>query len=331
MSRLTHNPDLPFLLEGWTGNALKDNRYVNLDGPSERSYADVLRWQISKSSLRKLKKGQKPGVEIYLNEPLLSDPADGITWLGHASFLITIEGRHILVDPIAGKLPVGLFSIKRHTPFPLAIENLTGIDYILISHNHRDHCDRQTLKTICRHNPEAVILTGLGISALLRSWKISCKIIEAGWYQTYPVHPALEISYLPARHWNRRHLTDLNEMLWGSFMIRSSGHTIYFGADSGMGIHYREIAALYPRIDYSIMGIGAYEPVWFMGPAHGSPQDALDASAMLHGSTLIPMHFGTFDLSDEPIFYPKQELMRLQQENNINHVLHLPIGRKHRI
>ncbi len=185
------------------------------------------------------------------------------------------------------------------------------------------------MQELCMLNPCAVILTGLSITPLLRRWNIKNPVIEAGWYQQYDIETEVTITYLPAKHWNRRGLTDMNEMLWGSFMIEAVGNTIYFGADSGLGIHFEAIAHLFPCIDYALLGIGAYQPEWFMAAAHTSPSDALTAFQQLKARWFIPMHHGTFDLSDEPIFYPLQELQKIAETENMNNIRSLSIGSKH--
>jgi L-ascorbate metabolism protein UlaG (beta-lactamase superfamily) len=151
-------------------------------------------------------------------------------------------------------------------------------------------------------------------------------IIEAGWFQNYPKAHAVQITYLPAKHWNRRGLSDLNEMLWGSFMLTHQNQSLYFGADSGMGQHFEIITDLFPNIDYALLGIGAYQPEWFMATAHTSPIEAYEAFQILKAQHMIPMHYGTFDLSDEPIFYPKTELLKLKTEQNIHSILFPNIG-----
>lgn len=330
MVRITHNPALPFIVPEWKGNPLNaKNQYINLDGPSQRNYFDVLKWQLDKKPLKALKKNQQPGIDIVENPRLTQDTATGITWLGHASFLFTLHGKQIITDPIFHGLGVVVHEIKRYTPMPLPVEQLKNIDYILLSHNHRDHCDQKSLQQLSVLNPNAIILTGLGIGALLRQWKITNRIIEAGWFQRYNIEEEFSVTYLPAKHWNRRGLTDLNEMLWGSMMIESKAGTIYFGADSGLGNHFSTIAGLFPKIDYALIGIGAYQPEWFMQGSHTSPSDALLVMEQLKAKQLVPTHFGTFDLSDEPIYYPKQVLQQLQAEKNIDHVLHMSIGGKH--
>ena len=321
----THNPSLPFIKENWSGNLLnKKQQYINLDGPSERSFAELLKWQTEKNPFKPLKRNQQTNIDVSINQQITGNRDDGIVWLGHASFLFTLSGKHFIVDPVL----YNVGPIKRFTPLPCDVAALKQIDFILLSHNHRDHADKRSMMELCALNPSAIILTGLNIAPLLRSWNIRNPIIEAGWYQRYQLEADVQVTYLPAKHWNRRGLHDMNDMLWGSFMLQSPTQTIYFGADSGLGIHFDEIAQLFPNIDVALLGIGAYKPEWFMNTAHTSPTDALLAFEQLKAKQFIPMHHGTFDLSDEPVFYPKQELMLLQEQHNINNVQHLSIGNK---
>jgi L-ascorbate metabolism protein UlaG (beta-lactamase superfamily) len=322
----THNPSLGFIKPGFAGNALDaKGRYINLDGPSERSFKELLRWQTGPKPLKKLKKKQQSSVAVTHNAQLTKDANNGITWLGHASFLFSLNGKQLITDPVLYNVSI----VKRYTPLPCAVSDLTGIDYILLSHNHRDHADKKSMQQLCALNPNAIILTALGIGPLLRQWNITNTIIEAGWYQNYQLAEAFNITFLPAKHWNRRGLTDTNTMLWGSFMLQHQQHTVYFGADSGLGIHFEDIAQLFPNIDYALLGIGAYMPEWFMHTSHTSPAGALQAFAQLRAKQLIPMHHGTFDLSDEPIFYPKEQISIVAAQQNINGLLHLNIGSKH--
>lgn len=321
----THNSSLPFIKENWNGNLLnKKQQYVNLDGPSERSFTELLKWQTERNPFKSLKRNQQTNINVSMNKHVTGNREDGVVWLGHASFLFTLSGKHFIVDPVL----YNVGPLKRFTPLPCDVAALKQIDFILLSHNHRDHADKRSMIELCALNPSAVILTGLNITPLLRSWRIKNPIIEAGWYQQYQLETDVQVSYLPAKHWNRRGLHDMNNMLWGSFMLQSPTQTIYFGADSGLGIHYTEIAQLIPNIDVAVLGIGAYKPEWFMNTAHTSPADALVAFEQLKAKQLIPMHHGTFDLSDEPVFYPKQELILLAEKLGIAGVNHLSIGNK---
>ena len=307
--RKTHNKELAFIKSDWNGNR-KDSkdRYKNLDGHSSRGFKDVFKWKfLQKNKYKKQREGQQTNVDVLHNTEFLTKSIDSITWLGHATFVLCVGGVKMITDPIL----YDIWPLKRFTDLPCDVADLVGFDIILLSHSHRDHADEKSMKMITSLNPQAVICTGLEIGDLLRGWGIENKIIEAGWYQSFPYFDnKIDITYLPAKHWNRRFLNDLNEMLWGSFMISCGGKNIYFGADSGLGVHFEEIGNLYD-IDIAILGIGAYEPIWFMKLSHTSPSDALRAKEALKATTMIPMHYGTFDLSDEPIFNPKNVLESL--------------------
>jgi L-ascorbate metabolism protein UlaG (beta-lactamase superfamily) len=324
-SRKAYNGDLPFVVSHWNGNPMDHkNRYVNLNEASEKGFKHVFAWKMKGNEFKVDKKKQYTNVEVVKNDEFIQDKSDGFTWLGHATFFFTLDGKKIIVDPVLQK--VG--PLKRHTPLPCDANELKGIDLILLSHNHRDHLDKKSFKLICKQNPKAIIYTGLEIGGLLKKWGLKNDIVEAGWYQKYPPIDQLQITYLPSKHWNRRGLTDLNEMLWGSFMIESSKHTLYFGADSGIDHHFTQIGALFPRIDYAFIGIGAYEPNWFMRPSHTNPKEALEAFQMLNAKKMVPMHYGTFDLSDEPLNAPKETLMDLLEKSDKEKVLFLKIGEK---
>ncbi len=176
----THNSSLPFIKENWTGNLVNvKQQYINLDGPSERSFAELLKWQTQKNPFKPLKRNQQTNVDVSIDQHITGNKEDGIVWLGHASFLFTLSGKHFIVDPVL----YNVGPIKRFTPLPCDVAALKQIDFILLSHNHRDHADKRSMMELCVLNPSAIILTGLNIAPLLRSWNIRNPIIEAGWYQ----------------------------------------------------------------------------------------------------------------------------------------------------
>ncbi len=321
MFRKTHQKANPFILDNWKGNEInKKGQYINLDGPSERTFAEMLQWQRNRKERKKIKKEQFTNVKVVKNESIIADNKDGITWLGHCTFLICLQGVKIITDPVFYNVSL----IKRETKLPCTVKSLTGINYILLSHNHRDHADKKSMTRLCKLNPQAKILTALGCEVLLRDWRITNKIEEVGWYQTYLLPIEMQVHLLPSKHWGRRLLRDLNQMLWGSFMLQANGKTIYFGGDSGLGSHFAQIGKMFPNIDYAMLGIGAYEPNWFMHTSHTNPQDAVQAFTQLGAKKMIPMHYGTFDLSDEPL---QQPLEKIQAINNPN-IIPLTIGEK---
>jgi L-ascorbate metabolism protein UlaG (beta-lactamase superfamily) len=309
----THNPSLQFIKSNWQGNPLDEKgRYRNLYDKSEKGFSDLFKWQLKGNEFKKMKIGQQTNVNVLpYHQGIDKMPIGSLLWLGHATFIYKFSGATIITDPVL----FNITPIKRMTPLPINTEVLININIILLSHNHRDHLDEKSMKLIARQNPNAIIYTGLGIGPLLRSWGIKNQIVEAGWYQRYPDIDDLKITFLPSKHWNRRYLTDLNTMLWGSFMVASDNKTLYFGADSGIDLHFEEIGNLFPNIDLAFLGIGAYEPNWFMQPAHTNPTEAVKCAKMLKCKLWIPMHYGTFDLSDEPIFMPKRELEKINNHN----------------
>ncbi|MEJ7861254.1 MAG: MBL fold metallo-hydrolase [Pyrinomonadaceae bacterium] len=278
------------------------SRFVNLEFPYLPSTVELLKWQLSTNPQKDEK--QTDSARLAVNDPtdFLSGTQDGILWLGHAGFLIRINGISILSDPIFGNPPF----VKTFVDVPSPLEKLQKVDYVLVSHDHRDHCDEETLRQIAQKFPGAKFLGGLGMEELFNDWKTpSNEVQTAGWHQKFSLKDeTVKIFFLPIRHWSRRGLFDTNKRLWGGFLIQSAQTTIYFGGDSGYGVHYRELAEFFPKIDYFIVGIGAYEPRWFMKPNHNSPADTLQGFIDSKAKFLVPMHFGRFDLSDEPASEP---------------------------
>lgn len=316
---ITHNPALPFIHSTWKGNPLDDKGlYCNLNGPSERGLREVLQWQLGPKPQKAEKKADTYIHTHHINATFPQHKHDGMAWLGHATFLIQLNGVRMITDPVFWGMP----GIRRIVPFPYAPDSIRAVDYILLSHNHRDHADKKSMQLLCANNPQAIILTGLQEGDLFRKWNIRNTIIEAGWYQQYPLKN-IDIAYLPARHWNRRFLWDLNEMLWGSFLIQGKNKTIYFGADSGYDNHFSDIGRRFGKIDTSILGCGAYKPEWFMSISHKSPSEAVQAFHDTGASAFVPMHIGTFDLSDEPISEPFQLLKQFRDEGKLNGELQL--------
>jgi L-ascorbate metabolism protein UlaG (beta-lactamase superfamily) len=304
--------ELPF---DWKGTPVDNKgRFMNHEIPHIYSFTELLKWQFQQNPQKAEKKAEQWHPPVVRNDDFITSREDCIVWLGHASFFIRLAGVSILIDPVFYDI---LFT-KRHTPFPVDPAKLTGLDYILVSHNHLDHCDKHSLQLLAKNNPQARYLSGLKMDPLLRSFTGSTDIQVAGWYQQYQTEHKISFFYLPARHWSKRGLRDVNRQLWGAFVMQGAGKTIYFAADSGYGSHFRDAGRIFPRIDYAIIGIGAYKPAFFMSQSHISPADAVKAANDMNARAMIPMHYGTFDLSDEPLGDPIATLHRLEQQ----HALH---------
>jgi len=229
-----------------------------------------------------------------------------IAWLGHSTILLSLQGKTILVDPILSS--PRLFHGNRLGRLPVTADKLS-VDMLLATHAHRDHLDRKTVKDLKGDSMKAFV--PLKVGALLRKWRPGIEIQEAGWYQSFQVESGIHITLLPAYHWSRRSLFDTNAMLWGSYVVEYQDTTLFFAGDTGYADHFQEIGALFDEIDYAILPIGSYEPGHIQKNSHMTPEQALQAFDDLGAKTMIPIHYGTYDLSDEPVAEP---LARLQRE-----------------
>jgi L-ascorbate metabolism protein UlaG (beta-lactamase superfamily) len=310
----TENPSLQYIHSDFVEVKTPlepSGRFMNFHTKFIPNFKDVMKWKRATNPFQSEKKMGMTGPEVAENFDWLSGSGDGIVWLGHACFFIRINGLNLITDPVFEKLSP---FHKRYTSLPFHINELPEIDYILLSHNHRDHLSRKSLKAILKNSPDAKILTGLKMGSLIRSLCGHKNIEEAGWYQVFStLKNNLTISFLPSQHWAKRGLFDYNEHLWGAFVIQTENKTIYFSGDTGYNTHLKEVGD-YFNIDYCIIGIGAYQPEWFMKQNHISPKDALRAAEEMKAKKMIPMHYGCFDLSDEPVMEPLERLLESKRQ-----------------
>lgn len=312
------NPSLKTIKSDWPGNAVdKYNRFINHEFPFTPRLSDVLKWMLTKNPQKVEKKADTFRLKQTSDTTFLHDQKDCIVWLGHASFFIRLAGINMLVDPVFFDVPL----IKRYADHAFSPAHFNALDYLLISHDHQDHCQEKSIRMLVRHNPKMKVLTGLNMERLLRPWCNDLTIEMAGWYQQFDTHASVSVTYLPSRHWSKRGLTDENKRLWGAFCFQSKDKTIYFGGDSGYGSHFKEVRSLFPSIDVALLGIGAYKPEWFMHPNHASPHDAVKAFNEMTARIFIPMHYGTFDISDEPVGEPLRVVKTLELSQQINGIL----------
>jgi len=204
-----------------------------------------------------------------------------------------------MFDPVFGNIPF----VRRKSKFPADPDIFKEIDYLLISHDHFDHMDKPSITRLYENNPRMKVFCGLGMRDLIRGWLPDIQVIEAGWYQRWE-EGRLKITFLPAQHWSKRSLNDGGLRLWGAFMLQTDDLSVYYGGDTGYSSHFTEIEELFGAPDYALLGIGAYKPRWFMQANHISPYDSLTAASQMKARITIPMHYGTFDLSDEPLSDP---------------------------
>lgn len=293
------NEGLKVIKPYWRGNPVVKGRFVNRQHRVRYGVGNVMKWRFSPNPQRKEKRLENWSphlIPVYSLEHLRGD---FLVWLGHNSFYMQMADKHIMFDPVFGNIPF----VKRKSKLPADPAVFKRIDYLLISHDHFDHLDKASVVRLFKDNPQMKVFCGLGVGELILGWCPGIEVIEAGWYQQMD-DGQLKITFLPTQHWGKRSLNDGGQRLWGAFMLQGNGLSVYYGGDTGYSNHFVEIPELFGAPDYALLGIGAYKPRWFMQPNHISPYDSLTASVEMRAKVTIPMHYGTFDLSDEPLSDP---------------------------
>jgi L-ascorbate metabolism protein UlaG (beta-lactamase superfamily) len=316
------NEALRTIRPGYVGNKLIGREFCNGEALFEPSFSKVLRWQLTANPQKEEKKHDTWVPQVVPCAEAFFSTEDMLVWLGHACFLLRIKGVSLLFDPV-------LFSslgLRHRHPLPCRPEDIRNLDYLLLSHAHRDHLDEKSIKLLAQQNPQLKVLSSLGMAGLLRGMAPTLPVQEAGWWQQYDLGPEVpfEIYYLPASHWSRRGLTDMNKILWGSFLIKTDDRLIYFAGDTSYGEHFEQIEQTFGPLDIVLMPIGAYKPPFMMHESLVNPHEAAKAANVLRAGHVVPMHHGTFDLSDEPASEPLRLLTEVAAGGLLRGALHAP-------
>ncbi len=231
------------------------------------------------------------------------------TYINHATHLIQMSGASFLTDPIFSKRasPVSWAGPKRiHRP-AIELSALPKIDYVVISHNHYDHLDSESIRMLAeRFNP--LFIVPLGNQDLVESFGAK-RVTELDWWQTLSVEGTdHRVTLVPAQHWSARGIFDRNRALWGGYVVENTHLKVYFAGDTGYNDFFSDIKKRFGRMDLSILPIGAYEPRWFMREQHMNPEEAVQAHRDLESKFSLGTHFGTFPLTDEGWDVPPKDL-----------------------
>ncbi len=239
------------------------------------------------------------------------------TFINHSTFLIHIAGLNILTDPIWSERcsPFQWAGPKRMRPPGIAFENLPHIDLVLLSHNHYDHLDKNTIKRLVKkYNP--TFIAPLGLSHLLH--KYGCKEVhELDWWKETN-YKQLKIKATPANHFSSRGIFDRDKTLWAGYIISTDKEKIYYAGDTGYSEVFKTIGQKEGPFDLSFIPIGAYLPKWFMSPIHISPDQSVLVHQDVKSKRSVAMHFGTFPLADDNPERSKQELSQHKEEAGLS-------------
>jgi len=250
----------------------------------------------------------------------VSDGGLRVTFIGHSTVLIQMDGVNFLTDPIWSMRasPFSWIGPHRHRPPGIRLEDLPPIDVVLQSHDHYDHFDIPTLRRLVA-SQRMKFLVPLGVRARLNNAGVSeaTESSELDWWQTVSLSPEIKITAVPARHFSGRSLRDRNRTLWCGYVIEAPSGAVYFAGDTGYGTHFREIRDRFANFRLALLPIGAFRPQWFMGPVHMSPHEAVQAHQESGAAKSIGIHFGTFSLADDGEDEPITELQRVLEASAI--------------
>ncbi|NDY42277.1 MBL fold metallo-hydrolase [Dissulfurirhabdus thermomarina] len=220
-------------------------------------------------------------------------PPPAVTFLGHSTLWFRMGAADIITDPVLGNIfPV----LPRLQAPPCPPEALPPMDVVLLSHAHRDHLDLPTLR---RLRGRYTIVAPLGFRPFLRHWHRRGRLLELDWFESVTIK-GVRLTCLPAQHWSRRRLRDTNRSLWASWLLEAAGCRAFFSGDSGYFHGFHEIGRKFGPVDLACLPAGAYEPRWFLQPVHMSPEEAVQAGLDLRAGRILPIHWGTFPLGDDP-------------------------------
>jgi L-ascorbate metabolism protein UlaG (beta-lactamase superfamily) len=257
----------------------------------------------------------KPLPSVQTNLKALPDNAPVIIWFGHSSYLIKINGKHILVDPVfSGHASPFSFTAKSFAGTDIYdVEDLPEIDLLIISHDHYDHLDYKTIKKL--NYKTKLIYTSLGVASHLNYWGIdNKKIIEFDWWDSYALSNDIQLTAVPARHFSGRSFVR-NKTLWSSFVLQTKQHAIFIGADSGYGNHFKLINEKFGAFDIAILECGQYNLAWH--DIHTLPEETVQACVDLNAKVLMPVHWGKFSISLHPWDEPVKRLLKKANELNV--------------
>jgi N-acyl-phosphatidylethanolamine-hydrolysing phospholipase D len=286
-------------------------RYTNPwpDGALTVRFKDFLRWRIDR--WRSPRAPDPDPASLPRATPQYFVPRAGadlvtITWVGHSTFLIQIGGLNVLTDPMwsAHASPIPGVGPKRLVDAAVRFQDLPQIDVVLQSHDHYDHLDDRTVCRLEATNPGARWIVPRGLQPFLKHRGV-LEVSELEWWQEITID-GVTLGCTPAQHFSGRTPWGRNRTLWCGWSLAAPGRRLFFAGDTGFHPDFAKIAERFGPFDVALLPIGAYDPRWFMRPVHMDPEEAVQAARDLGSPCFVPMHWGTFLLTDEPLAEPPE-------------------------
>jgi len=296
--------------------------FVNRYGPAGgKPLAEFLRWQRERAR-DGLPKAPSAAVDGYAGFPVVRPdlallhanrrgPQTTVTWIGHATLFVQIGGRNLLFDPVFSERasPVSFAGPARRVPLPVRLDELPPIDLVLISHNHYDHLDAPTIaRLLAQPGGAPRFVAPLGVDRWLRRAGAG-RVDRFDWWDRMHID-GLEVHLTPAQHWSTRTPWDRNATLWGGWVVRTPQFSFWFSGDTGYSPDFLDIGRRFGGFDLAAIPVGAYEPRLFMKDQHVNPREAVQVMLDVGAHEAIGVHWGTFELTDEPLDAPLVELPR---------------------
>ncbi len=304
-----------------TGSHHADRGFRNVYLKEDHGFSDFIQWRWERMWK------EIPSADSYRFPLAKNDPAflrsnrnhTTLTWIGHATLLLQMHGENVLTDPQFSERasPVQWAGPKRVVPPGISMEDLPDIDIVIISHDHYDSLDVNTLRRLYSRpgGDKTMFYVPLGLREWFQKLGIN-NVVEMDWWEERE-REGLRIIAVPMQHWGKRSPFSRNDHLWASWVLIADDFRFYFGGDTGYSPHFRETGDRFGPFDLALLPIGAYEPRWFMKDHHINPEEAVQAHIDLRSNLSVAMHWGTFMLTDEPLDEPPVRLMKAMEENDI--------------
>lgn len=272
-------------------------------------------WQFFFEKGNKYPNEPLPQQEVALEQFLGGEGTDLKTaWLGHSCLLINISGYTVLTDPVFTDKVSPIGPTRFNTQLPLKPSDLESVDVVIISHDHYDHLNKDSIQQLSRKT--GVFIVPVGVGNRLQGWGVSeSKIVELNWWDEYQYKDHLTIAATPAQHFSGRGLFDRNKTLWASWVIHTSERRVFFSGDTGYFQGFKEIGLKYGPFDVAFMECGAYNERW--ANVHMLPEQTVQAFLDLGGAILQPLHWATFNLALHPWYEPVERLTSEAWKKNV--------------